>query len=112
MHERCPGLTMPVHAPSNRDQSGGGTERGFRRAALLGDGWLPIWHKPSGRGFTPEALRVKVDELARVAREAGRRRPHDVAGLMPLASVAMLFLLVGQVQRITFPVALAADRRA
>jgi alkanesulfonate monooxygenase SsuD/methylene tetrahydromethanopterin reductase-like flavin-dependent oxidoreductase (luciferase family) len=28
---------------------------------------------------------VKVDELARVAREAGRRRPHDVAGLMPLA---------------------------
>jgi probable F420-dependent oxidoreductase len=63
---------------------GGVTPRARRRAAELGDGWLPIWHRPTGRGFTVEGLREAIDELGERAARAGRPRPV-LAGLMPIA---------------------------
>lgn len=64
---------------------GGNSSRALRRAALLGDGWLPIWHAPTGRGFTPEALRARAAEMAEMRARAGRPGRGEVAALMPLA---------------------------
>lgn len=75
----------PVQQPTPPIWVGGVTARALRRAAELGDGWLPIWHKPTGRGFSPEALKGKIAELAATAEAKGRRVRLTVAGLMPLA---------------------------
>lgn len=75
----------PAQQPAPPIWVGGDTDRAFRRAAELGDGWLPIWHAPTGRGFTPEALGRKVQELRDRGRRAGRDASPTVAGLMPLA---------------------------
>jgi probable F420-dependent oxidoreductase len=64
---------------------GGNGPRALRRAAELGDGWLPIWHPPTGRGFTPEALREKLIELRELRRRAGRSDGLTVAGLLAFA---------------------------
>jgi probable F420-dependent oxidoreductase len=64
---------------------GGNSPRALRRAAELGDGWLPIWHAATGRGFTPPALRDKCAELERLRARAGRGGQGEVAALMPLA---------------------------
>jgi probable F420-dependent oxidoreductase len=65
---------------------GGASPRALRRAAELGDGWLPIWHRPTGRGYAPAALRDAAEALGERAARAGRPRPV-IAGLMPLAIV-------------------------
>lgn len=64
---------------------GGNGARALRRAAELGDGWLPIWHPPTGRGFTPDVLREKIIELRDLRRRAGRSAACTVVGLMALA---------------------------
>jgi len=75
----------PVQQPSPPIWVGGNSSRALRRAAELGDGWLPIWHAPTGRGFTPEKLREKIAELAKLAGRFGRRGRHEIAGIMPFA---------------------------
>ena len=75
----------PVQQPSPPIWVGGNSSRALRRVAELGDGWLPIWHAPTGRGFTPETLREKVAEIGELAGRFGRRVRHEVAGIMPLA---------------------------
>jgi probable F420-dependent oxidoreductase len=66
---------------------GGTTRRALRRAAELGDGWLPIWHPPTGRGLAPDTLQAAVADLRRAAARAGRSNVPTVAGVMPLAMV-------------------------
>lgn len=75
----------PRQRPSPPILIGGNTAHALRRAAELGDGWLPIWHAPTGRGFGPEALGEKVAELADLRVRAGRDRRAEVVALMPLA---------------------------
>ncbi|ETX04230.1 MAG: hypothetical protein ETSY2_29935, partial [Candidatus Entotheonella gemina] len=38
---------------------GGNSKPALRRAARFGEGWLPIWHAPTGRGFSPAELSVE-----------------------------------------------------
>lgn len=66
---------------------GGASARSMRRAAELGDGWIPVWHPPSGRGLSPGARREKIDALREAAGRVGRPITHEVGGLMPLAIV-------------------------
>jgi probable F420-dependent oxidoreductase len=74
-------LIAPRPAPVPPLLVGGNTARARRRAAEQGDGWLPIWHAPTGRGFTPPALATEVAALR-------ERRPGlEVVALMPLALV-------------------------
>ncbi len=75
----------PVQQPGPPIWVGGNSARALQRVAELGDGWLPIWHAPTGRGFTPETLREKIVELGELAGRLGRRVQHEVAGIMPLA---------------------------
>ncbi|MFQ5897300.1 MAG: LLM class F420-dependent oxidoreductase [Candidatus Methylomirabilia bacterium] len=75
----------PVQRPSPPLWVGGNSPRALRRAAELGDGWLPIWHAPTRRGFTPRALAERIAELGERGRKAGREVRYEVAGLMPLA---------------------------
>jgi probable F420-dependent oxidoreductase len=75
----------PLQRPTPPVWVGGNTPRALRRAAELGDGWLPIWHAPTGRGFAPSELRLRVEELAARAASAGRRVRHEIGGLMPVA---------------------------
>lgn len=75
----------PRPAPPPPLLVGGNGPRALRRAAELGDGWLPIWHAPTGRGFTPDALRERVEALREQRARAGRPAACEVVGLMPLA---------------------------
>lgn len=75
----------PVQQPTPPIWVGGTTARALQRAAEFGDGWLPIWHKPTGRGFSPEALSGKIAELRDLAGTGGRSLRHTIAGVMPLA---------------------------
>ena len=77
----------PRRRPSPPVVVGGNTSHALRRAAELGDGWLPIWHAPTGRGFTPAALAEKITELASVRERAGRHERAEIFALMPLAIV-------------------------
>jgi probable F420-dependent oxidoreductase len=77
----------PLQQPMPPLWVGGNSPRALRRAAELGNGWLPIWHAPTGRGFTPESLREQIGRLADLTQRAGRHVAHDVAGLMPLAII-------------------------
>lgn len=75
----------PVQRPSPPLWVGGNSARALRRAAELGDGWLPIWHAPTRRGFTPKALAERIAGLNDLGRKAGRTVRYEVTGLMPLA---------------------------
>lgn len=78
-------LFAPRPRPTPPVWVGGNSPRALRRAAELGDGWLPIWHAPTGRGFTPETLRDRGAELERLRARAGREGRGEMAALMPLA---------------------------
>lgn len=75
----------PVQRPGPPIWVGGTTTRALRRAAELGEGWLPIWHKPTRRGFSSEGLKGRITELQSLTKASGREVRHTVAGLMPLA---------------------------
>jgi probable F420-dependent oxidoreductase len=75
----------PAQRPAPPVWIGGNTPRALRRTAALGDGWLPIWHAPTGRGYAPAALADARERLAAFAAAAGRGTTPEVAGLLPLA---------------------------
>lgn len=75
----------PVQQPAPPIWVGGNTGPSLRRAARLGEGWLPIWHAPTGRGFTAPELRVEIERLAEMTRVAGRSVTQSIGGIMPLA---------------------------
>jgi probable F420-dependent oxidoreductase len=76
----------PVQQPAPPVWIGGNTRRAVRRAAELGDGWMPTFHKPTGRGYAPDALREELARLRDLARQAGRGRAAlTAAGMMPMA---------------------------
>jgi probable F420-dependent oxidoreductase len=54
---------------------GGNSEAAMRRAARLGDGWIPSF-------ITPERFGVGVAAVARLAAEAGREVPVDHYGVL------------------------------
>ena len=76
----------PVQQPSPPVWIGGNTRRAIRRAAEFGDVWVPTFHKPTGRGYTPEALRAELARMRDLAGQAGRDgRALTAAGMMPMA---------------------------
>lgn len=75
----------PAQRPGPPIWIGGNTGPALRRAARLGEGWLPIWHAPTERGFSPAELRVEIDRLAELTDNAGRSVTQHIGGLMPLA---------------------------
>ncbi len=74
----------PAQRPTPPIWVGGNTGPALRRAARLGEGWLPIWHAPTGRGFSPSELQVEIERLAELTEQAGRLVPQRIGGLMPL----------------------------
>jgi len=63
----------PVQKPWPRIHVGGESPAALRRAALHGDGWLGLNH-------TPESAAERVEELARLRRDAGRAgEPFEVS---------------------------------
>ncbi len=75
----------PAQQPAPPLWIGGNSGPALRRAARLGEGWLPIWHAPTGRGFSPSQLRVEIERLAELTEGAGRLVTQRIGGLMPLA---------------------------
>jgi probable F420-dependent oxidoreductase len=75
----------PVQRPGPPIWIGGNTGPALRRAAHLGEGWLPIWHAPTGRGFSAPELSVEIERLAELAVGAGRSVTQSIGGVMPLA---------------------------
>lgn len=75
----------PVQQPAPPIWIGGNTGPALRRAARLGEGWLPIWHAPTGRGFSPAELSVEIERLAELTEGASRSVTQSIGGLMPLA---------------------------
>ncbi len=75
----------PVQRPAPPIWIGGNTGPALRRAARLGEGWLPIWHAPTGRGFSAPELRVEIERLAEMTQNTGRSVTQHIGGLMPLA---------------------------
>jgi probable F420-dependent oxidoreductase len=65
----------------------GNSEAALARAARLADGWIPIWHAPTGRGFTPEALAGAVRRAAAIRAGIPAGDAFEVVGLMPFALV-------------------------
>lgn len=64
-------LPKPVQKPHPPIWVGGHTGPALRRAAALGDAWLPLGTFPPVI-FRPEELRPKIDRLRELTREAGR----------------------------------------
>lgn len=76
----------PVQKPHPPIWIGGVTRRAVRRAAEHGTGWIPIFHKPTGRGFDPDGLRFEIGRLHDLAAKAGRAGVQfEICALMPLA---------------------------
>ncbi|PON13840.1 LLM class F420-dependent oxidoreductase [Candidatus Entotheonella serta] len=75
----------PAQQPAPPIWIGGNSRPALRRDARLGEGWLPIWHAPTGRGFSPTDLRVEIERLAELTEHAGRSVTQRIGGLMPLA---------------------------
>ncbi len=75
----------PTQQPAPPIWIGGNTLPALRRAARLGEGWLPIWHAPTERGFTAPELKVQIDHLATLTDQANRSLTPTIGGLLPLA---------------------------
>ena len=71
-------LPKPVQQPHPPIWVGGHTGPAIRRAAELGDGWMPIGLRPPAI-LEPEELAVKIARLKRLTVEAGR--PEDAVAL-------------------------------
>ena len=75
----------PVQQPAPPIWIGGNSQAALRRAARFGEGWLPIWHAPTQRGFSPYELSLEIERLAQLTHHTGRSVTHAIGGLMPLA---------------------------
>ncbi len=64
-------LPKPVQQPHPPIWIGGHTNPAIRRAARLGDGWMPIGLRPPA-GLEPEEMAEKVARLRRISARAGR----------------------------------------
>ena len=64
-------LPKPVQKPHPPIWIGGHTNPAIRRAATLGDGWMPIGLRPPA-GLEPEEMAEKVARLRRITARAGR----------------------------------------
>ena len=64
-------LPKPVQKPHPPIWVGGHTARRIRRAAQLGDAWLPLGTFPPVI-FRPDELKPKIDRLRELTRQAGR----------------------------------------
>ena len=71
-------LPRPVQTPHPPIWVGGHTDAALRRAARLGDAWLPLGTFPPAV-FPPEVLRSKVERLRELTVAAGRA--EDAVGL-------------------------------
>jgi probable F420-dependent oxidoreductase len=69
-------LVRPVQRPRPPIWVGGNSRRAIRRAAELGDGWLPS-------AVPPDDLRRGVAELERACERAGREHRPDLAVSLP-----------------------------
>ena len=76
---RCSGLIRPIWI-------GGHTGPALRRAAELGDGWMPIGLRPPAI-LEPEELAAKIAQLRRLTVRAGR--PEDA--VTPCFSTDVVF---------------------
>jgi len=72
--DRITVLPKPVQQPMPL-WIGGNSEPAMRRAARLGDGWIPSF-------ITPEQFRIGVDKTQAFAAEAGREVPSDHFGVL------------------------------
>ncbi len=61
----------PVQKPHPPIWVGGQTDAAMRRAATIGDAWLPIGLRGSV-GLGPEEMKEKIDQLKGMTKEAGR----------------------------------------
>ena len=78
-------LPKPVQKPHPPIWIGGHTEPALRRAARLGDGWLPLALREPAK-LEPEELSVKIKHLRDLTRRAGR--PEDAVDIclgLPIA---------------------------
>jgi len=71
-------LPQPVQKPHPPIWIGGHTGPAIRRAAELGDGWMPIGLRPPAN-LEPEELAIKIARLRRLTVQAGR--PEDAVAL-------------------------------
>ena len=76
--ENLPVPPRPMQQPHPPIWIGGHTGPAIRRAAELGDGWMPIGLRPPAI-LEPEELAVKIARLKRLTVEAGR--PEDAVAL-------------------------------
>jgi probable F420-dependent oxidoreductase len=79
-------LPKPVQQPHPPIWIGGHTEPALRRAAELGDGWMPIGLRPPAV-LEPEELASKIARLRTLTRRAGR--PED--SVTPCFSTDIVF---------------------
>lgn len=68
----------PVQKPHPPIWVGGHTEPALRRAAALGDGWIPLGTRPPAL-LAPEEMREKIARLRTLTRQTGR--PEDAVAL-------------------------------